>query len=128
MTGAPSCTHGRRSERGQATIEFAIVLPALLLVVLAFVQLSLVVLTKFAVTHTAREVARVLVTDPSADVDEVAALARPFGSGPLDVRVEWRESGESRTVIVRVADEVEGPTGPWIANPKVATTVAMVSE
>ena len=48
------------SERGQATIEFAVVLPALLLVVLAFVQLSLIVLTKFAVTHTAREVARVL--------------------------------------------------------------------
>lgn len=120
----------RRStgERGQATVEFAIVLPALLLVVLAFVQLSLVVLTKFAVTHTAREVARVLVVDPGADPDVVAAQARPFGSGPLDVRVEWQASGGRRSAIVRVADDVEGVLRIWRLNPEVATTIAMMGE
>lgn len=117
-----------RTERGQATVEFAIVLPALLLIVLAFVQLSLVVMTKFAVTHTAREVARALVVDPNADPNGVAAQARPFGIGPLDVTVEWRSQGERRTVIVRVSDQVDGVLRIWNLNPDVATTIAMLSE
>ncbi len=116
------------SERAQATVEFALVVPVLLIVMLAFVQLSLVVLTKFAVTHTAREVARVLAIDPTADPDQLAADARPFGSGPLDVRIEWRSSGSRRTIVVRVGDEVEGPAGLWFTSPKVATTVAMLGE
>lgn len=116
------------SERGQATVEFAVVLPALLLVVLAFVQVSLVVLTKFAVTHTAREVARVLVVDPGADALAVAQAARPFGAGALDVTVEWRTNGGRRTAIVRVADEVDGVPGAWRFNPEVSTTVAMLGE
>ncbi len=115
-------------ESGQATVEFAIVLPALLLVVLAFVQVSLVVLTKFAVTHTAREVARVLVVDPGADAAAVAHAARPFGAGALEVTVEWRTNGGRRTAIVRVADQVDGVRGFWIPNSEVATTVAMVGE
>jgi Flp pilus assembly protein TadG len=122
--------HDLRDDResGQATVEFAVVVPALLLVVLAFVQVSLVVLTKFAVTHTAREVARVLVIDPGADPSALAQAARPFGAGALDVTVEWRTNGGRRTAIVRVADEVDGIRGFWIPNSEVATTVAMVGE
>lgn len=121
MTNAPS-------ERGQATVEFALVLPALLLVVLAFVQLSLVVLTKFAVTHTAREVARVLVVEPGADASKVAADARPFGTGPLSVTVEWRSIDGRRTVFVRIADDVESVLSGWMQDPEMATTIAMVGE
>lgn len=117
-----------RSERGQATVEFALVLPALLLVLLGSVQLGLVVLTKFAVTHTAREVARVLVVEPGADANAIAAQARPFGAGPLSVTVDWRSVGGRRTVVVRVADEVEGVLGGWIEDPEMATTIAMVGE
>lgn len=103
-------------------------LPAFMLIVLAFVQLSLVVMTKFAVTHTAREVARVLAVDPGADANDVAAQARPFGAGALDVEVEWRADGDRRTVSVRVSDEVDGVLRIWKLNPDVATTITMLSE
>ena len=56
-----------RSDRGQSTVEFVLVVPVVFVVLLAFVQVGLVVFAQIGVTHTAREVARVLAVDPAAD-------------------------------------------------------------
>ena len=50
--------------RGQATVEFAFVLPLLVLGMLAIVQTGLVVRDQLGVVHAAREGARVASVDP----------------------------------------------------------------
>jgi len=51
-------------ERGQATVEFAFVLPLLLVAALAIVQVGLVVRDELGVVHAAREAARAASVDP----------------------------------------------------------------
>src|SRR5690349_2880636 len=51
-------TRRRRRERGQATVEFALVLPFLFLFMLGLVQLALLVRDQVLVVHAAREAAR----------------------------------------------------------------------
>ena len=55
--------HPRR-ERGQATVEFAFVLPLVVLAALAVIQVGLVVRDQLGVVHAAREAARVASVDP----------------------------------------------------------------
>jgi Flp pilus assembly protein TadG len=89
----------RRHEGGQATVEFALVLPLLALVVLALVEFGVVVRDQVLVAHGAREAARAAAVgdDPGA-----AALA---GSGLTDLQVTVSgasTTGSPRTVrIVR---------------------------
>ncbi|MEM7095184.1 MAG: TadE family protein [Actinomycetota bacterium] len=113
------------SGRGQSTVEFALVVPVLLLFMAMGVQAAVAVLTKLAVTHTAREVSRALVVDPELDVQSFAESARPFGAGPLSVSVTHTatESGTGALIRVTVSDEMEGFLPKWIIDPTIATTV-----
>ena len=63
------------AERGQATVEVALLLPLLALLLLAVVQVGLVVRDQVLVTHAAREAARAAAVDPQADVAREAAVA-----------------------------------------------------
>ena len=54
-----------RQDGGQATVELALVLPLLVLVVLCVVQLALVVRDRVALSHAARVAARAAVVDPT---------------------------------------------------------------
>lgn len=88
----------RRDARGQATVEFALLLPVLVLAAVAVLQVGLVVRDYVAVVHAAREAAR------AASVDgNVAAAAhrvlpdatvhvgpRPAVGEPIEVEVEYR--------------------------------------
>lgn len=51
-------------ERGQATVELALVLPVLVLALLAVIQVGLVVRDNVEVVHAAREAARAASVDP----------------------------------------------------------------
>ena len=53
-------------ERGQSTVEFALLTPLLVLVVMALLQVALVVRSQLAVEHAAREAVRVASVDPDA--------------------------------------------------------------
>ena len=53
-------------ERGQSTVEFALVLPLVALSLLMIVQVALLATTKVATVHTARDVARAIAIDPDA--------------------------------------------------------------
>ena len=59
-----------RRERGQATVEFALVIPLVLVTLLGVVQVGLVAYAQLEVTHRAREAARVLAVDPGAANDD----------------------------------------------------------
>ena len=57
----------RRGDGGQASVELALVLPLVVLLLLAVVQLGLLVRDQILVVHAAREAAREAAVDPAAD-------------------------------------------------------------
>ena len=91
----------RRREAGQAAVELALVLPLVLLLFLALVQVGVVVRDDVLVVHAAREAARRAAVDPSPDGPRTAALV---GSGLASSRldVHARRDGAQGTVAVTV--------------------------
>jgi hypothetical protein len=82
-----------RGERGQSTVELALVLPVVLALAFALIQVGLVVRDHVLVVHAAREGARAAAVSPSPDA---ARHAAEQGSG-LDgdrLQVSTRGRGE----------------------------------
>jgi Flp pilus assembly protein TadG len=102
--GGTRCRHVRRArlagERGQATVEFAFLLPLVVFAALAVVQIGLVVRDQLGVVHAAREAARAASVDrepgaalraarrtlPRADVE---VGPRPRVGGDITVTVRY---------------------------------------
>jgi hypothetical protein len=87
-------------ERDQATVEFAFVLPLVVLAALAVIQVGLVVRDQMGVVHAARDAARAASVDrdPGAPVAaahhtlpdaQVSVGARPGVGGEITVRVTY---------------------------------------
>jgi Flp pilus assembly protein TadG len=119
---------GSRSERGQSTVELALVLPVVALLLLALLQVGLVARDVVLVSHAAREGARAAATDSDPGAAERAA-ARSGGLDPtrMDVEVRGRDGPGSR---VRVTVDYRIPTsvpviGPLLGEISVGTTVTM---
>lgn len=70
----------RRGGRGQATVELALVLPVVLMLVLLVVQLGLVLRDQVMVVNAAREGARAAAVEPSTS----AAARAVFATTRLD--------------------------------------------
>ena len=62
-----------RSERGQSTVELAVIIPILVLLILLSVQAALVLRDRVLVVHAARAAARAVIVDPQV-TSAVAAL------------------------------------------------------
>ena len=95
-------------ERGQATVEAALVLPLVVFFLLGVVQVGLVVRAQVLVTHVAREAVRAA----AVDADPEAARRAATSSSSLDadrmkVLVQGREEPGSR---VRVTVTYSVPT------------------
>lgn len=116
-------------ERGQSTIEFALVLPLLAAVLLASVQLTLIIGVKLDVTHTAREVARIVAIAP--ETDPADALSMVTGSSrDLTIDVRWMDlpMQHRSQVVVTVSDTVESPISSLLGAYKISGTVTMLTE
>lgn len=101
MTRPPPVTW----DRGQASVELALLLPVVLLLLMAVLQVGLLARDVVLVTHAAREAARAAATDPRPSVARQAALASS-GLDPsrLAVTTRVRDQGpSSRRVQVEVA-------------------------
>ena len=59
---------GSREEEGQATVELALLLPVVVVLLLAVLQLGLVARDVVLVAHAAREASRVAAVDDDPDV------------------------------------------------------------
>lgn len=64
-----------REDGGQASVELALVLPLVMILLLAVAQLGLLVRDQILVVHAAREAAREAAVDPAADAPRRAAVA-----------------------------------------------------
>jgi len=93
----------RQREGGQATVEVALLLPLLALLLLAVVQVGLVVRDQVLVTHAAREAARAAAVDPQVAVArEGAVAAARLDPDRLSVELSGStEPGGRLTVTVR---------------------------
>lgn len=96
------------SERGSVAIEFALVLPVVLFVLIASVEVLVVARTQLEVGHAAREGAREAATTP--DVERAIAAARrtltnqAAGAARISVERQQHVGGTARvTVTVRHA-------------------------
>jgi len=96
------------SESAQATAEFALVLPLLLLIFLLFVQAVMVMRAQIAVTAAAREGARKGVETSNTALIEGAAAKAASGldSGRLEVIVESGPRRRGEWIRVEVAYDV----------------------
>ncbi len=79
--------------RGQATVEFAFVLPLLVLGMLAIVQTGLVVRDQLGAVHAAREGARVASVEPDA-AQAVRAARRTLPGADVHVGARPDVGGE----------------------------------
>ena len=64
---------GRARERGQATVEFALVVPLVLIALLTVLQVAVLAYGQLTVTFAAREAVRMAATDPTTSLDVVLA-------------------------------------------------------
>ncbi len=94
-------------ERGQATVEFALVLPLIVFALLAILQVGLVARDQVAVVHAAREAARAVSVD--RDPGAATTAARRVLSH-ADVHVGSRPAvGQSIRVDVSYHDRTDVP-------------------
>lgn len=96
--------NGRRGEQGSAVVEFALILPVVVLVLLAVVEVTVVARTQYELVHAAREGARTAATvaDPSQAVRAVQAALDPAVAGRVRVSVERPETVGSSAVVTVV--------------------------
>jgi Flp pilus assembly protein TadG len=114
----------RTRERGQATVEFALLLPVVVMAALAVVQTALIVRDHVATVHAAREAARAASVDP--DPASAARAARRVLSG-VHVQVGPRPAiGEQITVEVSYVSVTDLPlVGALFPDPRLRAKVVM---
>jgi Flp pilus assembly protein TadG len=107
---------GGWGQHGQATVELALVLPLVALLLLALVQAAVVARDHVLVAHAAREGARAAAVDPDVEaVRRAVEQAGPLAPERIAVEVTGRAEVGSR---VRVAVSYSVPTRlPLIGRP-----------
>jgi Flp pilus assembly protein TadG len=114
-------------DRGQATVEFALALPLVAVLVLGIVQLVVVARDQLAVELAAREGARAAAVAATPATAAASAAGAAVGLDPLDVSVS--EHGEHISVTVRYRSVTDVPlVGLAIGDVEVAATVTMQRE
>jgi len=117
-----------RVESGQASVELALLLPLVLLLLLAVLQVGLVARDVVLVTHAAREAARAAAIDPSVDAARDAAHDAG-GLQPDRMTVDatgWGGSGSRARVTVAYRIPTDVPlAGALVGDLTVTRSVTM---
>jgi Flp pilus assembly protein TadG len=107
----------RASQKGTAAVEFALVLPLILVVALALVQTGLLVRDRLLVEAAARAGARAAAVqeDASAIRSEALAAAPSLEDGAFELAITRAGArGEPVTVSIRYAAPVRVPFVEWL--------------
>lgn len=118
---------GRREERGQATVEFAIMLPGVVIVLLLIFQAMVIGHDYLLVVNASREAARAAAVDLS-DQDALKAVRRTLPDAQLTIT---RTGGVGTPLRAKV--RWHAPTslpfiGPLLPDPWLEATVTMRAE
>ena len=130
---APSSRLGRAREQGSATVEFVLVLPLVLTVAVALLQLGLLVKDQLVVQESARAGARQasVSTDDTTVIQAADDAAPSLDETKLDVAIE-RDPGAGAPVSVSVTyhAEVTLPIISWLfpATVDLSSTAVMRGE
>lgn len=106
-----------RAERGSAVVEFALVLPILLMVTLAVVQVGLVARDQLMVVQASRAGAREAAVSADEEAVRSAAVHAAAGLDPNGLEVEVSRAGtlgEPVTVTVQYAESIRVPLVAWL--------------
>jgi Flp pilus assembly protein TadG len=120
-------SHRQRHPRdaGQATVELALALPAVLLALLAVVQSGLVVADHVRTVHVAREAARAVAVDGRPEAAS-AAVAAAGGDGCTAAVDRPAEAGATLVVTVTCPSPTDVPlVGPLVPDLEVRSRAAM---
>jgi hypothetical protein len=96
-----------RGSRGQATVEFALLIPLVVFAALAIIQVGLLVRDELGVVHAAREAARAASVDPDPS-SPVRAAHRTLPGADVDVGAR-PEVGGDITVTVHYTSVTDLP-------------------
>ena len=115
---------GARPERGQAAVELALALPAIVMLLLAIVQFALVARDELLVVHAAREAAR--AASVGASGAGAAARVLPGARVSIDGGVHV---GDTVVATVGYRAVTDLPlVGPLIPDPWLHATITMRAE
>ncbi len=115
---------GRWTDVGQATVELALALPVLVMLLLAAVQVTLVVRDQLAVVHAAREAARAAAVSTDASGDGIAAAHQAVALDDLDVSIA--ADGTTVRATVRHVVHTDVPLiGALVPDVEVSATATM---
>ena len=104
----PRCAARRRVESGQSTVELALLLPVVVLLLLAVLQVGLLGRDLLLVAHASREAARAAAVEAEPGAARRAAIASSgLRADRVDVQISGRDGPGSR---VRVTVSYRAPT------------------
>lgn len=116
------------TEVGQATVETALLLPVIALVLMAVIQIGLVVHARVMVTHAAREGARIAAVD-GGDADVRQVVVASGGLAPDRLSVSTAGSAGQVTVVVRYDAPTNVPLiGPLLGDVELIAEATMRRE
>lgn len=99
---------GRHRERGQSTVELALLLPVVVMVLLAVVQFGLIARDRVLTVHAARAVARAVAVQP--DMAAARTALHEAVPGPARFRValggELRSGGLATVTVSAAATRI----------------------
>ena len=113
----------RSRERGSAAVEFALLLPILLLLLLAFVQVGVIARDSLVLTQASRAGAREAAVQGSRDAVDQAVRAAAVGLDPdrISVVATWSGArGAPVTVDVAYEAPVASLLAGWLLPPSVS--------
>lgn len=99
------------TERGSAVVEFALVVPLMLMLVISIAEVAVVARTELELVHAAREGARQAATSPDT-ARAAAAVRTAMGAAGREARISVSRPsgvGEPATVRVRLRHRVAAP-------------------
>ena len=122
----------RWGDRGQSTVEFAMILPLVALLVLFIIQAGLVARDQLLLSHAAREAARAAAVSEGDRVGAAMAAARRAGSlepDRLSGAIESTEGGSSVRVALTYRSQTDlALIGALIPDVELGSTVVMRAE
>ncbi len=119
----------RPDGRGQATVELAIVLPVVVVLLLAVLQAGSLVRDRLAAVHAARVAARAVIVEPTSAA--AAAALDAAGGRAADARVQLggeRHPGGHASVTVRLSPTRLPIVGRAVAARELTETLTVLVE